>query len=502
MVFPSDKEGKRQVGYRKRHDGETICRGDRECRARSLAIAMGKDLGQTTGKEAEWLWCRLPREWLYQRMDIRPGKAQEAVGPDGKRRVQPERRPDDAGWRPRFDMTERVLACILYCSFCYPVSKPYAVQLAGLFPLPGRADMDPDDILVAEPYYRPIPLKEKDIARILNEWQPNVSRALKQLVATKMVQVDEDHVIYPAAKILDMSIEDRRKLYELPAREGRDETDEGKIIAGAPKTYRAALRVIDEQSPDPDLSTDIFRTCGEANTSFNSQLQRIRAEKTTVYETQVSRFATLYPELLQMASPTTKAAVATTPHQSRSGLSVDVGQPPVNELYDATSGRGASVNDLWAAGVGKGALAKLPAVEDRSGVLVAAKLAEILGEPDDPGAERIAIECRKAAPGITDAELAYFLGKEAKRARKADNPVGLLIRALPPLLKEDKVNRLREEMRLLAQADALNGARERGRIIAGAREVLRSPETDEITLEAKQGARETLAQLGVEEGEV
>ena len=471
LLFPynKDPEHPRQVGYRKRGDsdltqaglplevpdGEYRCQDDRSCRARALAIHEGRQLGRPKGKEADWLWLKIPRQDLYTCIDIRPGKPEFVVDGQGRQRLKQGTAWKDEGWKARSSLHERVLALLLYSSKCYPVSFPYAVKLAGLFPEPGRKQMDPDEPLTCEPRYDPIPLRQKDIALAMNERQPKVSDTLKFLVATKRITIDEDGVIAVIAGIGAMTVDERRALYDLPARDGRrgDLNDEERVILGALKRDKGWLRALYARQEEADLSPDeadtctgIFEEAAKANTRFTDDLTDLRTEKRETYEKLRTQAATLLPELLKMASPTTQAAPAATGQLPQSEPLHDVVEVSVNELYDAGSGRGA--------------MAKVPAREERPGWLVAAKLAEILGESDDPGAARIAAECRKAAPSITDAEIAFFLARNAGRGKGKENPVGLYIRALPPLLKEDTLQRIREEMRLLDQADQVRATRD------------------------------------------
>ncbi len=94
-----DKRAKKE--YRKADDGTVRCRDARSCRSRKLAIDLGIDL-----------FARYPRELLITLMDRRPPNWKEAK------------------WRSIFwDRPEiRVGAAIIYFSWCFPVSMPYACQ--------------------------------------------------------------------------------------------------------------------------------------------------------------------------------------------------------------------------------------------------------------------------------------------------------------------------------------------------------------------------------------
>ena len=480
-VFPftQPKDGKpgHQYGYKSDDAGESICKETRACRSRVLGAQIGRELGQ----DEDWLFARTPRDRYAALMDVRPGKP--TAGTYGKRKVmKPGEEWKQQGWLPAWELWERVEACIIYHSWCHPVYLDYAVQLAGTFPQPGREDLDPDGILRdSRNFYRPIPLKVGDIARILNEHQSAVSRALKRLRDTKRIRMDEDGVMYPCAKILAMSVAERRALYELgePEQPGNAETYLGGLVSSRslPREWRERFAQLDELLPEGDIRSDIFRVVAEGVTLHHATIRGSRSELRAVLREQFARAAaevpelaqsvatmestppplpeqtntgantaTLYPECVQMASPTIEASSRTTGQPARSA-----------PLHDVV---GVSVDELYEHGSGRGAMAKVPTREERPGWLVAAKLAEILGESDDPGAARIAAECRKAAPSITDAEIAFFLARNAGRGKGKENPVGLYIRALPPLLKEDTLQRIREEMRLLDQADQVRATRD------------------------------------------
>jgi hypothetical protein len=89
-------------------------------------------------------------------MDIRPGD---------RRDNKPTKLKHLAGWMPRCSLDQRI-----YHSWAYPVSSRYAVQLYGTCPVAGRSHFD-DDEVVRDEYGAPRPLRQRDIARILNEWE-------------------------------------------------------------------------------------------------------------------------------------------------------------------------------------------------------------------------------------------------------------------------------------------------------------------------------------------
>lgn len=269
LVFTEDVL-KRGVGYRARQDGSVVCQDHKSCRSRQLTIKLGKELGTQPGREGEWLFFKYPRDLVRAQMDVRPK--------DWKVR----------GWLARYSLAERVLACVLYHSWCYPVCLEYAVQLAGTCPRIGRDDPDPDETLL-DLYRRPLPLREVDIARILNEHQPNVSRALKRLQATKNIRMDEDRVISPAAKLLDMSVAERQALYR------QELLDTDPELKGVPANFRATLMLIEEHCP-VDLSSDIFAEVQEQCTWFNGQLRDIRTARNEAIEKACTRGVSYIPD--------------------------------------------------------------------------------------------------------------------------------------------------------------------------------------------------------------
>lgn len=266
----------RGARLRKRRDGTVRCQEDKACRSRSLTTTLGKELDSSPPED--WLYFKYPRDRVKAQMDVRPKDWKET------------------GWKPRYPLADRVMSCVLYHSWCWPVSLPFAVQLAGTLPHPARKDFDDDEILVDQ-YKQPRPLRLIDIAVILNEHKNNVwTRGIKRVVATKDLRVDEDGVFYAAAKLAEMTIEERHALY-LPDHLESDPEDE---LRGVPKRYRKVLALIEAHCPEfisEDIRTDIFLNVGEWCSTFNDGLRVLRTERDAGIEQECSRGTTLLPAL-------------------------------------------------------------------------------------------------------------------------------------------------------------------------------------------------------------
>lgn len=339
FVF-TEEAVKRGARSRKRKDGTAICRDDRSCRVRKLNAILGQELGAPLNED--WLFFRYPRDLVRRMADVRPK--------DWKK----------DHWLPRRPLHDRVMALTLYCSWCYPVSLPFAVQLAGLLPHPNRKDLDDDHILL-DVYYQPRPLREKDICTILNEHQSNVSRAIKRLVDTKELRIDEDRAFYPAAMLAELSIAERQALY----RPGAALVDPDDELRGVPKRFLSYLALF-EQHLDPDISTEIFEEFKGARTAFNNGLKDLRTERDHVMEQARSRGATLLPEGLDpasrakpsvspRASKNTPAVMGASASAPSSGVPQSAVQPPHRSV-----GPFSGVVDE-----GKGALGKLDRPRER-----------------------------------------------------------------------------------------------------------------------------------------
>ena len=170
--------------------GSVVCRNAMDCRLRQLNIKLG------IGRErAEWLFFVCPRDRTRERMEIRPSNWKEV------------------GWRASYGLPERVLNCILYHSWCYPVCLDYAVQLASTCQNPGRQAGGAD--LLCDQNGRFIPLHGRDIARILNEPWPEVSQALRRLKDISAIRDDQVHRLSPDTRLerADYGYEDLLRLW-------------------------------------------------------------------------------------------------------------------------------------------------------------------------------------------------------------------------------------------------------------------------------------------------
>jgi hypothetical protein len=335
FVF-TEEAVKRGARLRKRKDDSVCCQEDKACRTRQLTTTMGLEIGATPPED--WLFFRYPRELVKARMDVRPKDWRQS------------------GWQARYSLPDRVLACILYHSWCYPVSLSFAVQLAGTLPHPARRDFDDDEIL-RDIYKQPRPLREVDIAVILNEHKTNVNaRGIKRLVATKDIRVDEDNVFYPAARLAEMTIAERQALY-LPDRLHSDPDDE---LRGVPKRYRKALALIEAQCPE-DISTDIFSRALDRCSQFNDGLRVLRTDRDSGIEQDCLRAATLLPELEKLfrakPSPSARASDNALPVTASASTAV-----PPSVAQSAVYPPPPSIDRSSSEGIGdqgKGALAKL-----------------------------------------------------------------------------------------------------------------------------------------------
>jgi hypothetical protein len=245
--------------YLANQDGSVVCRDAISCRSRMLSVRLGVELGQL-----QLLFLKYPRDLVYGRMDIRPANWREA------------------GWRPRYRLAERIMACILYHSWCYPVCTEYAVRLARTC-----ANRPPgtwvDDEILCDQYGRFTLLREKDIACILNEHPSYISRAIKQLRANRDIRIDQDRAIFPAAKLAEMSITERLALCGQELVDTANATsgkDRMLLIAlkGVPQRFRGPLRIIRDHCPE-DIRDGIFREVGSQCAQFNDRLREIRAAR-------------------------------------------------------------------------------------------------------------------------------------------------------------------------------------------------------------------------------
>jgi hypothetical protein len=122
---------------------------------------------------------------------------------------------------------------------------------------------------------------------------------------------------------------------------------------------------------------------------------------------------------------------------------------------------------------------------------IVAALRETFGRADDDAATRIATDCRRATPDVTDQEIAFFIRQEGTRFLRMSgvgNPIGLLIRHLPKVTAGESLRQHRDEVRRAATAQL-------ERDLQTARECLADPETppdlrawaEQIIASAEQG---------------
>jgi hypothetical protein len=423
-LFDVDAQKKRH--HRIRNDGSIVCSNERACRGRRLDAQIGKELKGDAWREDSkpWLFSKFPRELTWDTMDVRP-KDWKATG-----------------WMPRFELWERVLACIVWHSWCYPVSLHYAVQVRRTCPLAGRDDPDPDDFVIDE-YGRPRLLRVCDIGRILNEqWQGNngnVPRAMRWLRDRKVIRVDEDHAIMPAAKLADLSIEERQALWGFtPPAAGNDGSDFWKRLRAVPKRLRPLVVAVEERCPDAAVRSDVVAAVWGACSSFNDGIRELRTTRDSMIRAKCSEGTNLIPDFgRDSISSSSRTAPADVPLPSQSQPPDDDDRPSLNEQY--------------AAGLGDGALATLPPREERPAAYIAVKMAELIGAGEEDAASQLLDACRIAAPDITIDEIVAGMQRKAKLARSKDNPTGFLIVAVPKLFAGRGLARIRAEERLTQQ---------------------------------------------------
>ena len=355
-----------------RNDGSVVCRNERACRGRILDAEIGKELKGDAWRDGDrWLFAKFPRDLMLQLMDIRPVRWKALR------------------WVPRFDLWVRVLACILYHSWSYPVCYAYAVQLRGTCPLAGRDDPDPDDFVVDE-YGRAKRLRVGDIGRILNEqWQGNngnVPRALKCLKDRKLIRVDDDHVIWPAAKLADMSIAERISLYAM-APELVDpivsEVDRLELQAflkqlrSVPKRFRAQVLLIRHRCPDDNVRSEVLTGIWEDCSAFNHTIRRARTQRDSAIEEKCSRGTYLIPELVESFRS------SSSPQPLLSPIA------PKPSSVSAGDDERVPLNEPCASGLGTGARAKLSPEWERDAELIRTCMMELTGNGEKHVADQL-----------------------------------------------------------------------------------------------------------------
>jgi hypothetical protein len=419
--------------YSAHEDGTFTCQDKRACRARQLAKTLAKELSQDCSPD--WLFVRFPRDLLKQGMEPRPA--------DWKAK----------GWLPRIPhLEDRLLAGILYCSWCYPVSLTYAVQLAGICPLAGREDDDPDELLV-DRYKQFIPLREIDLVKYYNERQPNVNRALHRLVARRQLRIDDDGILSPAARLAEMSIDERQMLYLgndpglylqlFDASQSEEEQAErralAKILRTVPQPVRADMIRIHEAPEVPeDIRSTSFQGVEDTSARYNKAVQDLKAERSRGYEDALKPALNLIPQ--SSKSKTTAAAPVPSPAST----------PPPKAERSLAAPAGTSDEELYALGLGKGALAKLPALEDRPGLVIAAHIRTLGFVCDDDAGHKLWGDCRERAADVTVPEICGMLAMTARKTATMKSPVGFLLYRVPQLCGGGGLAQVRE---ILAAAE-------------------------------------------------
>ena len=291
-----------KLGQYKRIGTGVVCRDQPSCRQRVLSEELGIDL-----------FTRYPRERTFFEMDVKPKNAK-------------------AGWRSISTDDERVMAAWVYFSWCYPAGYAYAVQL------------DLDDEVMHDRFGQPMVMTHDKLADLIGMHRPNVTRATSRLAARKRVRVD-DGKVYPTAKPA-ITAKEREAALE-------PEAQLGEARNTIPRKYRHLLNDllsdVAEESIRTEAMTEVLRSC----TAYNEDHIRIRTSRDEAIEQVCTRLASL------LSRPVT---FKTKPRSSSS-----VGSP-VHSTTQAPVSRGQageSLNELYAAGMGKGALAKLPPVDER-----------------------------------------------------------------------------------------------------------------------------------------
>jgi hypothetical protein len=189
------------------------------------------------------LYARFPRKLLHYLMDIRP--------PDWKQKK----------WRPVHSDDERVFACVLYYSWCYPVCMEYAVQI------------DTDDEIMHDRYGKPMMMTQEAIAKILNMDQPRVCRVLMRLRLRKVLEVEDRKMCPIACPMItiderhQVSMEVERQKYELP-----------------PAVLHRLQKKLDRVGAPKNVRTYIFEQAKEVRTAFLEVIRNARHTETAGYK--------------------------------------------------------------------------------------------------------------------------------------------------------------------------------------------------------------------------
>lgn len=303
--------------YKRVADG-VVCRDRASCRQRALSEELGIDL-----------FTRYPRERTEYEMDARPENYKYS------------------GWRAIHTEDERVMAAWIYYSWCYPVGMAYAVQI------------DADDEIMHDRWGQPMGMTQERLGLILGIQKPNISRATSRLEARKMLRVDDGRV-YPVAKPT-ITAEERKVI-------STDNLPElGEEPSTIPKKYRHLLNDLLSDLPG-DIRTDNLTTVLDACTTYNDAHKVIRTQRDSCIEQVCTQIASLLSRPITFRSGKRAGDPYTPqggpPAQNRP---VDEGEAKRSKLLHTPpsvdspeAGQHAPLDELYDAGLGKGALGKLP----------------------------------------------------------------------------------------------------------------------------------------------
>jgi len=298
------KASLKQGMYKRLSADQVICRDQPSCRQRVLSEELGIDL-----------FTKYPRERTYFEMDVRPENHKQT------------------GWKPIHTEDERVMAAWIYYSWCYPVGLAYAVQI------------DADDEIMHDRYGKPMLMTHERLGQILGVPRQSVSRATARAEARKELRQDDGQV-FPVAKPTITREEREAALAE--------EVEQlGEAPNTIPRQYRHLLNDLLADVGDECIRTDSLAEVVASCTQYNDDHHRIRTRRNGVIENVCTRLATLLSRQVTFRKK---------PSLSSVGPSVAV---PTSENLASQAPGSEALNELYAAGLGKGALAKLPPVEER-----------------------------------------------------------------------------------------------------------------------------------------
>jgi len=427
------------------HDG-VLCRSQPACRGRVLHTYYEK---QGLKK-----WSRHTQEQLLLIMDLPPANWDRAKK-----------------WESVHEIEERVLAAVEFYSTCYPVCLLYAVQ----------TDADGE------------PIKEfgdwkhhttRSLGDVLGVHQSTVVRSIQYWVARKALVWDDGRIYFdPSPKSLLLS---ERDACTRRASNGINELAELKnlhvLLPGIRNVLAELLPLL-----QPDACIQIVSVATDAATRLKAEFSdaRARASKT------VLDACNGHLSLLSRATPRDIKSKGGASSRSGNGSHTqnqagdENGGPPVNELYTdelidvdddeferrieaswdehhaaqdradhKRAGRRTPEPDippdkLQAAGLGKGALAKLPSprpsIEDQPALLVAREL-----QMDDDAVNLLVARCKTVEPTITGPEIVHLARTKLEHVKVKirnggiETITGFLIGAVPKMCKGEPLRLARE----------------------------------------------------------